>query len=67
MYTLDYDDKVDVKSSRRAAAIDTSCPLLGGKVNFICFVKKLNKIISGLKYDVHTLNNLLHGIKFARM
>ena len=61
MHILGYTDKVDAKKA------DPSCPLIGGKVNFISLIKKLHKIIAGLKYDVFTMNNLLHDLKFARM
>lgn len=64
MHTLDVDLKAKVKRKREYEA---DCPLLGGKTNFDCLVRKLYSVIGGLKYDTITLNHFLHGIKFARM
>lgn len=41
--------------------------LLGGQKNFECLMKKVYKVVTGLKYDTFMLNHFLHGMKFARM
>ena len=58
---------VDMKAKKVKRKYEQDCPLLGGKANFDCLVRKLYSVIAGLKYDTITLNHFLNGIKFARM
>ncbi len=62
IYILD----VDIKKPDNKKYND-SCLILGGNFNFFCLIRKVNFVISGLKYDTLALNHFLHGIKFARM
>jgi hypothetical protein len=62
MFCLDYTHKID-----KELRLDKTAPLIGGKVNFDQFIKKLYPMLKGLKYDTHRLSNLLHDIKFARI
>lgn len=65
IYILEVDMKKVKPNSK--SNYDRSCALLGGQVNFLCLAKKISKIVKGMKYDSFILNDIVHGLKLARI